>query len=122
MAYERHNSLSAVVVSYNGGQRVLNTLEALDRQRYPLEAIVLVDNRSTDGSTERVRARFPDVEILDMGGNRGPSPARNRGLGHVRTELVLLVDNDVYADEDCIETMVEAWKRHGEPAMARASC
>lgn len=100
-------SVAAVVLNHNGEQRVLNTIEALRRQP-ELETIVVVDNDSEDGSPQRIVERFPDVELLDMGGNMGIPVARNRGLQHVDTDLVLLIDDDVYLERDCLSRMITA--------------
>jgi GT2 family glycosyltransferase len=94
--------ISAVVVSCNGGERTLRTLEALRSQETPLAAVVLVDNGSTDGTPSRVRAGFPEVDVLELGENRGLPAARNAGLRRAETELVLLLDHDVYVAPGCI--------------------
>ena len=95
-------AISAVVVSYNGGDRTLRTLAALRDQETPLAAVILVDNGSDDGTPARVREGFPEVQILAMGGNHGLPAARNVGLRHAATDLVLLLDHDVYAAPGCI--------------------
>lgn len=100
-------AISAVVVSHNGGDRTLRTLRALRDQGTPLEAVILVDNGSDDSTSARVRERFPEVRILDLGGNRGLPAARNAGLRHAATGLVLLLDHDVYVASDCIARLAE---------------
>jgi GT2 family glycosyltransferase len=95
-------AISAVVVSCNGGERTLRTLRAVCDQGTSLAAVILVDNGSDDGTPARVRKDFPGVEILELGGNRGLPAARNAGLRHAATGLVLLLDHDVYLAPDCI--------------------
>ena len=46
------STITAVVVSWNGGAKLLDCLRALAAQSRPFDAIVLVDNGSTDGSQE----------------------------------------------------------------------
>lgn len=104
-----HPSISAVVVNFNGGTRTLNCLDALMRQTWPLLRVVVVDNGSEDGSPRQIKNRFHDVEILELGENRGLPAARNIGLSHVTSDLVLLLDNDVYPEPDCLERLVAAW-------------
>jgi GT2 family glycosyltransferase len=87
--------ISAVVVSHNGGERTLRTLAALLAQQAPLAEVILIDNGSADGTPGRVRAAFPDVCVIEQE-NRGLSSARNTGLRRAETELVLLLDHDVY--------------------------
>ncbi|MEX1257181.1 MAG: glycosyltransferase family 2 protein [Gemmatimonadota bacterium] len=110
-------TVSAVAFNFNGDERILSTVAALRRQSHPIEAIVVVDNASTDGSPEAIRERFPDVQVVDLGENLGISTARNRGLATVSSDLAFMVDGDVYADDDCLAEMVQAWLRNGKPAV-----
>jgi GT2 family glycosyltransferase len=109
-------SVTAVVVSYNGGARTLRVLRALQSQPTPLAAVLVVDNGSTDGSQERIRSDFPDVELLQMAENCGLPAARNAGLRRARTDLVLLLDHDVYVDPDCVARMLDLY-RERQPAV-----
>jgi GT2 family glycosyltransferase len=102
-------SVSAVVINFNGGERILRCLEALERQTAALEAIVVVDNHSDDDSLEQIRDRFPRIQILELPENRGPAVARNAGLRAVQTELVLLNDADIYVSNNTIERLLEAY-------------
>ena len=82
------------MVSYNTRADLLRCLEALRAQAgVPLETIV-VDNASTDGTVEAVRAGFPEVQVLANAENLGFARANNLGLRAARGELVLVVNSD----------------------------
>jgi GT2 family glycosyltransferase/tetratricopeptide (TPR) repeat protein len=86
--------LSVVMPNLNGFphlERCIATFRATTPRPYQL---IVIDNGSTDGSLEWLRAQ-PDVELLEMGRNIGAPAARNRGLVLARGEHVLLCDNDV---------------------------
>jgi len=102
-------TVGAVVVNFNGGDRILRALDALTRQRYPLAEIVVVDNASSDGSPGRIRALYPTVRLMEREANEGLPRARNVGLATLQTTLAFIVDHDIYADEGCIEAMVRAY-------------
>jgi GT2 family glycosyltransferase len=102
--------VTAVVVSYNGGERTLRVLRALRNQTTPLAAVLVVDNGSTDGSLERIRTDFPGVELMQMADNRGLAAARNAGLRRATTDLVLLLDHDVYVDPHCVARMLDLYR------------
>jgi GT2 family glycosyltransferase len=106
-------TVSAVVVSYNGGDRLLNTLQALHDQAVPLSAVIVVDNHSDDGTPRRIRERFPGVQVVDMGANVGLPAARNAGLRRAATDLVLMMDHDVYVDPECVERLVQRHRDDG---------
>ncbi len=103
-------SVGAIVVNFNGGQRILRVLEALYRQQYPLAEVVVVDNASSDASPAGIRAAFPQVRVLSLGENTGLSNARNVGLRALNTSLAFMVDHDIYVDERCIALMVQAYE------------
>ena len=86
--------VSAIVVSYNTRADLLRCLEALRAQAgVPLETIV-VDNASTDGTVDAVRAGSPEVQVLANAENLGFARANNLGLRAARGELVLVVNSD----------------------------
>jgi len=95
-------AVTAVVVNYNGGERVLAALKAVTGQSCPPASVVLVDNGSADGSADAVARRFPDITVLQLGANRGPAAARNKGLELATSDLVLLLDADIYLQDDCL--------------------
>lgn len=102
-------SVGAVVVNYNGGEKLLRCVRALRMQDDPLREILVVDNGSTDGSIERMRAANPEVRTIELRENRGLPVARNVGLRELGTELVLSVDSDIYLEPACLSTMKRAY-------------
>jgi len=105
-------SLGAIVVNFNGGEKIVECIQALRGQAVPLRDIVVVDNGSTDASVAWLRAETPDVRIVELGENRGIAFARNVGLKTLGTELALSVDSDVNVADDCLEKLVRAFVRH----------
>lgn len=109
----RGPAIGVVIVNHNGGERVLRVLAALFRQRYPLDQVIVVDNGSTDGTPTRIRRAYPGVRTIRLKCNRGVASARNTGLRALTAPLALLVDHDVYVEDDCIEKLVGAYEAHG---------
>jgi N-acetylglucosaminyl-diphospho-decaprenol L-rhamnosyltransferase len=87
-------NVSAVIVNYEAGDLLLECVGALAGQRSLLETIV-VDNGSTDGSTEAAAARFPDVHVVKPGRNLGFAGGANAGARVARGELLLFLNPDV---------------------------
>jgi GT2 family glycosyltransferase len=106
------SSVSALVVNHNGGQDVLNCLNALLQQPFPLEEIVVVDNASTDNSQSNILKQFPGVNLIQLDQNLGLSKARNIGLNRVSSDLVLILDDDVYVHKDCIHQLYRTYMRY----------
>jgi GT2 family glycosyltransferase len=104
--------VGAIIVNFNGGDRVMRVLDALESQSYPLVETVVVDNGSTDSSLQRIRTCVPRVRIIALNDNIGLSAARNIGLNALGTPLALLVDHDIYVDRHCVGLMVQAFTEH----------
>lgn len=101
-------SVGVIVISYNSGERIINTIRHLTGQPYPLAKIIVIDNGSTDGMPEQIEIDFPHVIVHRLGENLGPTTSRNRGVAMLDTDLVLLIDNDVYVEEHTVARMVAA--------------
>jgi len=101
----------AVVVNWNGGEENLACIESLLQQGPELERIVFVDNASTDGSLELVRARYPDLVYLVSTVNEGYGGGNNRGLRWALEQgfdAMLVVNNDVVLPPGQLALLVAA--------------
>jgi GT2 family glycosyltransferase len=56
-------------------------------------AVVVADNGSADGTPAAIRARFPQVEVIELGENRGAA-ARNAAVAALGTPYVAFSDDD----------------------------
>ncbi|MGY5890164.1 glycosyltransferase [Geodermatophilus arenarius] len=70
--------------------RRADLLATLPRHEAP---VVLVDNGSTDGTVDAVRAALPQVTVLPLVENAG-AHARTIGAGHTGSEFVAFADDD----------------------------
>jgi GT2 family glycosyltransferase len=70
-------------------ERTLARLLALPER----PAVLVADNGSRDGSPAAVRARFPQVEVLELGANRGAA-ARTAAVARLATPYVAFSDDD----------------------------
>ena len=86
--------VSVITLNWNRKQDVLQTLESIERQTYSPREILVVDNGSTDGSVEQVRASHPGVQVIELPNNTGVQ-GYNEGMARARGEYVVLIDNDM---------------------------
>lgn len=90
--------VSAIVLSYNQAQFVLDALESVRAQSHPRLEIIVVDDCSTDDSVARVRAwigsRGVAASILENPANLGVCKSLNRALALATGEFVAPVAGD----------------------------
>jgi GT2 family glycosyltransferase len=113
------DTLSIIIVSYNAREDLLRCLESLFAAPPSIpHDITLVDNASTDGGVDAVRARWPGVQILTQDRNRGFAAANNAGIRATRGALVLLLNSDTVVPPQAIDTLVERLHEHPSAAAA----
>ena len=99
-----------IVLNFNGGELVHQSVASICGSRWPADAleVVLVDNASTDGSADRVAIDFPAVRIIQSSSNRG-FPANNLGMHDLAgVDYVALVNPDAFVDPDWLTPLVDA--------------
>jgi len=112
-------TLDIVIVSFNARadlERCLHSLHAAP----PAIAhrIIVVDNGSTDGSVDAVRAAWPAAEVIEMGRNAGFAAANNAGIRAGSGELVLLLNSDTIVPPGAIDALVQQLRQHADAAAA----
>lgn len=87
-------SVSVVVPAYNAMPDVLEAVESALAQERPASEIVVVDDRSSDGTGDAVRARFGDRVRVITGRYGSASAARNAGWRAATGEWIAFLDAD----------------------------
>ena len=95
----------AVIVTWRSRERVLDCLERLASQ-HPAERTFVVDNASRDGTVPGVRARFPEVRVIELEENRGFGAAVNAGVRSGDSEAILLVNDDAMLEPDAVQRLL----------------
>ena len=110
--------IGAVVVSYQSAEDLGDCLEAL-LAADGVQAVVVVDNASTDGSADVVRLfDDPRLRLIELDHNTGFAGGSNRGFAAVPAEIgwVAFVNPDVVVGRDCLSTAIAA--AAGKPDVA----
>jgi N-acetylglucosaminyl-diphospho-decaprenol L-rhamnosyltransferase len=97
--------IDVVIVAYNRYELTDSCLRHLAAQTIDHD-VILVDNGSTDDTRARVQAEWPAVRLESFEGNRGFAEACNRGVAVGKSEVVVLLNNDVDCRGDFLERLV----------------
>lgn len=90
--------ISIVIVTFNGRHHLEACLTAVAAQQGVEAETILVDNASTDGAAEFVRARFPWVRVLTLDRNHGFAGGNNAGARAARGRWLAFLNDDTVAD------------------------
>lgn len=108
-------NVTVIIVNYNGGAMVLECLAALRLQTFRHFVTVVVDNKSTDGSAQRIASDFPEVILHSMASNMGFAAANNFALKEVDLgEWVVFLNPDAYPRAGWLAKLLEATIRYPE--------
>lgn len=111
-------TVSALIVSYNVRDFVLETLRAYYETCGADADAVVVDNASTDGSVEAVRKTFPQARLVRLEHNIGFGRANNKALELSHADLVLVMNPDVIVKPGCVDALTRFLVEHPDVGAA----
>ncbi len=107
--------LSIIIVNYNVQYFLEQALLAVRRAAASIDAEVwVVDNRSSDGSVQLVREKFPEVQLIDNQDNVGFAVANNQAIRAAAGAYVLLLNPDTVVAEDTFAKCLAFMDAHPE--------
>lgn len=112
-----------VILTWNRRDDTLRCVASLSRLTYPNCVPVVVDNASSDGTVAALRARYPELTILENPQNLGYAGGSNVGirwaLAHA-AEYVLIINNDTEVTPDMVAELVRV--AAGDPRIGVVGC
>jgi GT2 family glycosyltransferase len=112
-------ALAVVIVTYNSAREIARCLASIVPPAVPPSAeIVVVDNASTDGTPELIRAQFPAVQVVASEENLGFARASNLGAARTTAPVLLLLNPDTVVDPEAIPQLAAELSAHPEAAAA----
>jgi rhamnopyranosyl-N-acetylglucosaminyl-diphospho-decaprenol beta-1,3/1,4-galactofuranosyltransferase len=107
-------SVWAIVVTRNRRERLRESLAALDEQSHPLDRVLVVDNASSDGTPEMVRAEYSKHDLLALPTNEGGAGGFHEGMKRAflaGAEWLWLMDDDTVPRRDSLAELLTAAER-----------
>ncbi len=119
---QRH-AVVAVVVTWNRRALLVEALSAVRAQVPAPSAVVVVDNASTDGTADEVRARFPEADLVVLPMNTGGAGGFTTGIGRALDahdlDLLWLLDDDTVPRAGALAELMRAYDGHRGDGLGR---
>jgi glycosyltransferase involved in cell wall biosynthesis len=116
-------ALSIVIPAYNEANRIESTLqrvlECVERRGWDAEMLV-VDDGSTDGTVDVLQhwmERYPRLQLIENGGNRGKGYSVRNGLLQATGDIVMFTDADLSAPMEEAELLFAALEAGADVAI-----
>lgn len=104
--------VSIIIPAYNAEERISYTLESVLNQDYKPVELILVNDASTDRTSEIAREILASASIehliIEHDGNKGECGTRNTGIKAAKGDFLLFWDADDLGDSDLVSNMYKA--------------
>ena len=95
-------TVSVVMPAYNAQEHIRRAIDSVLGQTKTVDAIIVVDDGSTDSTVEIVSSYGSKVQLIRQQ-NAGPATARNAGIKAARSEWIAFLD----ADDEWLSEKIE---------------
>ena len=108
-------TVAAIIPTFNRKDKLCRFLDLILSQTYSNLQIIVVDSSSSDGTTELVQQRFPQVTLVQVSDRQYWSGATNAGVKialdrHV--DFILTINDDAIITPDHISKLVDLAERY----------
>jgi len=102
-------TISVVIPTHDTRELTLRCLASLGDGGVPLAEVVVVDDASSDGTAEAVRAHHPEIILLETDDNIGFSRAVNLGAERTTGDLILVLNSDTEVGKGAFAALTAAF-------------
>ena len=115
---------SIIIPVYNSAKTIRECLESIITQSFPDFEVIIVNDGSTDETTEIVKSfseNDPRIKLYSFP-NSGVSETRRRGISLATGEYILQVDSDDTINSELLDRLAEVICKFGFPEIIRFQC
>jgi GT2 family glycosyltransferase len=115
MSVNTHPTVAIIVLNWNAFEDTYYCIKSLKKVTYQNFSIILVDNDSTDGSYEKLKNEFPEIEVLQSGYDGGYAYGTNYGAKAAlkqNAEYVMYLNNDTEVEPDFLDRIMDVFNNY----------
>lgn len=100
--------VSILIVNYNGKYYLENCFSSLQKIDFPKNKyeIIMIDNHSTDTSTDFTKKNFPEINIIESETNLGFAGGCNLGVRSAKGKYVVFLNTDTEVDVQWLSSLM----------------
>ncbi|MDM1063530.1 glycosyltransferase family 2 protein [Empedobacter falsenii] len=109
----KKNTISIVLATYNGSDYIKNQLLSVVKQTYPINEIIIIDDKSTDNTVNIIlefTLKYPNIKFIQNDINIGAVGAFQKGLSFTNSDYIALCDQDDIWELDKIEKQMKIFE------------
>ncbi len=107
-------SVSILIPAYNAERWIGETMESAVNQTYPYVEVIVVNDGSTDRTSQLIhKYNSPRVKIIEQA-NAGGAAARNTALAHAQGDYIQWLDHDDLLAADKISEQIRRAQAVGD--------
>ena len=110
--------LTVIIVSHNTKKLLEDCLNSIYHNLPKEYEIIVVDNASTDNSSNLVKTQFSQVKLIKNSTNTGYAHANNLGIKQARGEYLLLLNSDTLASNQSFSVLISWLDNHPKVGIA----
>ena len=107
--------VSVIIPTYNRAGIVTRAIDSVLGQTYRAREVIVVDDGSTDGTADVLRA-YGRAVVPVFQANAGPAAARNRGIREAQGDFIAFLDSDDMWRPTKLQRQVDLLRRAGPEA------
>ena len=118
--------VAIIVLNYNKKKDILDCLESIFKMDYKEFEVIVVDNGSSDSSVNDIRARYPDIHIIESKKNLGVAGGRNLGIdfanANLKYKFLLFLDDDIIIEKSALSELINPFNTNEKIGIVTPKC
>jgi len=106
-----HSKYSITFACYNSVEYTKRCIESMINCNTPLDRLVVVDNKSSDGTVDYLKTLSLGGLILNQE-NLGCGVAWNQGILHLQSDWTIIMNNDVIVSKDWVNQLIHTAEKN----------